>query len=195
MAAKEQLAAALADVIAMSVDSRWLSVSPRGPGSPAMDKRRAEASAAPPGAEAAKRRGVSAAGAAAPVAAPDGGEEPAAPWPPAPAEGAGCGEDAAATPPPGAAAARRFRARRPLVLDLAGLDGGAAEPPAAGLSTLSSASCAATEWIDRMEAELSSRSRRTSAGVGGGEAEPRAGNVPPAFVCLGVISGGDSACP
>ncbi|KAI8473295.1 MAG: hypothetical protein J3K34DRAFT_500727, partial [Monoraphidium minutum] len=97
----------------------------------------------------------------------------------------------AARPSPGAAA-RRI-ALRPLRLDLAALD--AAAPPglaAAGEEAPATPTTPA-EWMDKIEAQLSSRSGRRSS-----PAAPRAAGgapapevlLPPAFVCLGLISGG-----
>jgi hypothetical protein len=87
--------------------------------------------------------------------------------------------------------AHRFRARRPLQLDLDAIDAAAAAGPAAPPSAAASSASCATEWIDRMEAELSSRGGR-AAGLGGGAGAAAAQHlpVPPAFVCLGLLSGG-----
>ena len=98
---------------------------------------------------------------------------PPAPTPPAHPPQAGAGGSCPSTP-------RRLHARRPLHLDLDALPS-PGDPSAAAACAASSR---AGEWISRMEAQLTSaRSRRSECGGG----HPA---VPPAFVCLGVLSGG-----
>lgn len=94
---------------------------------------------------------------------------------------------------PAAKLPRRSRALPPLRLDL---DGAQTPRPAPGAAltpqSAHSSGISATEWMDRMEAQLSSRGRRLATPPAAMRDETAEGQhmlVPPAFVCLGLLGG------